>query len=1516
LSFAQERLWFLEQLEPGNTVYDICRALRLSGSLNITALEASLNEIVCRHEVLRSAIRIGDGRPLQVVQPPFELKLSIVDLQATLDAELEPEIRQRIQQAGEKPFDFAVGRFLRAELLRIADDKHILILATHHTVSDAWSMGILTRELWSVYEEYEPGKSYSREDLPVQYADFAVWQREWLQGDVLEEQLAYWKKQLSDLPILNLPTDRLRPPRQSFRGARISLSFSESLTRSINDLSTECGVTPFMTLLAAFQVLLYRYSQQEDIVLGSPIANRRRSELEPLIGFFVNTLVLRTDLSGNPTFKELLVRVRDVCLAGYEHQDLPFEKLVQEIQPERDQSRNPLFQVMFALQNVARRVSLVDGLLITPIETESSRSLFDLSLFLRDRDGRYIGHLEYSTDLYERATIERMAGHLRRVLEAIVADSNQRISILPVLTAVELHQLLLEWNDTAAEYPKDKCIHELFEEQVEKTPDSIAVSFDGQQLTYSELNARANQLAHYLQNRGVGPESLVAICLDRSLQMVVVLLGILKAGGAYVPLDPTYPKERLRFMVQDAQVAVLVTQENTIVNERSTIQAAESSWWSFDSRIQVVRLDRDWPRIATEEPYNLREQFDSESLAYVIYTSGSTGQPKGVMISHQSVVNHLCWARRAFSITSDDRVLHKTTLNFDASVWEIFSPLIAGAVLVVALPTLDQDGGYLLRLIIRENITLLKIVPSLLATLIEQGIEECTKLRHVLCGGETMPIRLQNDFCDRSSAQLHNLYGPTEATIDVTYWSPDASSNTKLHSVPIGRPIDNVGVYVLDDNLEPVPVGVPSQLYVAGESVARGYLHRPDLTAAVFIPNPLLDAQHKRLYKTGDIARFRSDGKIELMGRVDNQVKVRGHRIELEEIEGVLEKQEMVNKAVVKVQRGGPNPEGTLIAYVVPRDGASLTLSEVRDSLAQTLPLSIIPSKFVLLNTLPTMKNGKIDRYQLGDVEEQLVVSPDADVPMTATEAIIIRIWEETLQVESVGRRDNFFELGGHSLLGITIVLRVEKTLERPIPLRMLFEHPTIAAFAAAVDTHPCLPPAVELPQLVKTPHRRQAPLTMNQEQLWRLNQIVSNTHVFNVPHVYRLTGDLDITALSLAIDELIMRHKALRTAFRLVNGTLIQFIADQKRYLLPIVDLRELPIGERGEKIAELVLLERRSPFDLGSAPLMRARLALLLDDEAILMITLHHIICDQWSLRILRRELVVLYEAFRLGLPSCLPDITVEFADYAVWERSLLVTDCLKDDVIYWDTRLRDCAFSALRVVDDRSNQNVSFLHIRKAIEIESELQIGIRLLGRREGTTTFIVLFAAICVLLSFVDEPSEVRVGTLGANRGRPETEHTIGYFTNTLILCSHVVSCVTFRDVLQECQRASNEAFSRQTLPFEYLARVFETERGVDRAELCPTFLIYHKADGERVGLPGLTLAPFRIPHDEDAELTLTACNLVFKFTESSTSLSGVLTYRPELAPRFAAFDLVHHLKVILANMVSEPTRAFRSIDPL
>ncbi|MFZ0922507.1 MAG: amino acid adenylation domain-containing protein, partial [Candidatus Acidiferrales bacterium] len=1036
LSFAQQRLWFFDQLEPGLPAYNIPAAVRLKGPLNLAALERSLNEIVGRHESLRTTFANVEGRPTQVIAPTLMIKLPVVDLRKLPVSERETEIRRLITAEAQRPFDLSRGPLIRGTVLRLGDEEHVGLLTMHHIVSDGWSTGILVRELATLYVAFCFGGPSPLPALPIQYADFAHWQRQWLQGEVLETQIAYWKEQLAGArTLIDLPTDLPRPPVQTFHGAHQSLVMRKQLKDGLKALGRQEGVTLFMTMLAAFNVLLYRYTSQDDLIVGTPIANRQRLETEGLIGFFVNALVLRTDLSGNPSFLELLRRLRQVCLGAYSHQDLPFDRLIEELHLKRDLSRNPLFQVMFALQNVPLRPLELPGLILSPVEGDSETAHFDLTLQIVDTEQELTATFVYNTDLFEAATIARMLGNFQVLLEAIVADPEQRLSDLPLLTEVERRQLLVEWNGTKTDCPRDLCIHQLFEVQVKRTPDAVAVVFETEQLTYGELNRRANRLAHHLRALGVGPEVLVALCLERSLEMVIGQLAILKAGGAYVPLDPAYPKERLAFILKDAQVPVVLTQGPLV-----------TTFAEYNAKI--ICLDSGSETLARESEENPSSSTLPENLAYVIYTSGSTGQPKGVLVSHGAIADHCRNAQRHYELDFRDVVLQFASLSFDVSLEEILPTLIVGARLVImgtnvwhpaefhrkasefGLTVLNLPTAYWQELA-REWADVPELVPNI-------------QTRLFIVGGDTMlPDALKLwQRTPVNSIRLLNAYGPTETTITATVFevAPGPGENTTDQRVPIGRPLANRAIYILDHHNNPAPIGVAGQMHIGGVSLARGYLNRPELTAEKFIPDPFSAEPGARMYKTGDLARYRPDGNIEFLGRADHQVKIRGFRIELGEIEAVLGQHPAVREAVVLAREDAPG-EKRLVAYVV----AESTVEELRGFLKEQLPEHMVPAVFVLLDALPLLSNGKIDRRALPAPDrsrpglEKSYVAPRDDLELQLT-----RIWEEVLRVRPIGVRDNFFELGGHSLLAIRLFALIEIRLGRKLPLTAVFQGATV----------------------------------------------------------------------------------------------------------------------------------------------------------------------------------------------------------------------------------------------------------------------------------------------------------------------------------------------------------------------------------------------------------------------------------------------------------------------------------------
>lgn len=1132
LSFPQQRMWFFEQFVERSATYSMHRLLHLVGYLNVAALEKSLTEIVRRHEILRTTFCSVNGDPMQVIAASLAVNVPMVDLQHLLEAEQAAEVQRLANYEAHQPFDLAKGPLLRVTRLQLAEQSHVLLITMHHIIGDGWSWVVFFRELGILYQAFFQGEASPLPELPIQYADFACWQRQWFTGELLETQLIYWKQQLAGAPpLLELPTDRSRSSIQTFRGATESFTLSAQLTQKLKTFSQKSGVTLFMTLLAAFFTLLHRYSGQSDIVIGSPIANRHRSEIEPLIGFFVNTLALRIQGQENPTFADLLAQVRQITLDAHAHQDFPFERLVEVLQPERSASYTPIFQVMFVLQNTPPEKLEFPNLNLTAVKPKNNTAKFDLTLSLKETETGISGEWEYSSDLFEAATVHRMIGHLQTLLAGIVANPEYPVSKLPLLTESERHQLLVEWNNTQIDYPEDKCIHQIFEAQVERTPDAVAVVFEEQQLTYRELNCRANQLGQYLQTLGVGPEVLVGLCVEPSIEMIVGILGIFKAGGAYVPLDPDYPQERLAYIVSDSQVSVLVTQKK-LVDQCSDYQGL------------TVCLDTDWEEISRQSQRNLTISVHPHNLAYVIYTSGSTGQPKGVLIQHQGLCNQAAKALQIeLDIQPDSRVLQFFSFGFDGSIWAIVKTLVAGAALVLAKKESLLPGEGLIQLLQDAAITTIMLPPAVLKLL---PLEDLPSLRTILVAGEACSIDLVTRWAP--GRRFFNAYGPTETTVCATA----AELTDGSQPITIGRPIANTQMYVLDAHLQPVPIGVSGELYIGGVGLARGYANRPDLTSERFISNPFNSKQGERIYKTGDLARYLADGNIEYLGRTDRQLKIRGFRIELDEIQVVLEEHPDVEQCLVIAQEDRPGDKrlvGYIISKLIPErllyesecvveidndkfllrtqdisqtgvklggtppafspgkpiclrlllPGASEAIylqgtvkwcqeqqagialhldpteqalidqgidyllesqglwqslqrtanQNFRDYLQKKLPNYMVPSAFVLMKAFPLTPNGKVDHRAL-PVPQALPKAPLAadSKPKTELEKILATVWQEILQLDTVGIHDNFFDLGGHSLLLVQVHNKLSKILEQKLSIVDLFQYPTIQSLA------------------------------------------------------------------------------------------------------------------------------------------------------------------------------------------------------------------------------------------------------------------------------------------------------------------------------------------------------------------------------------------------------------------------------------------------------------------------------------
>jgi amino acid adenylation domain-containing protein len=1150
--------------------------------------------------------------------------------------------------------------------------------------------------------------------------------------------------------------------------------------------------------------LLYRYSGQDDIVVGTPVANRNRREIEGLIGFFVNTLVLRTDLSGNPSFEQLLGRVKEVALQAYAHQDLPFEQLVEALQPTRDLSYTPLFQVMFALDDASVPSVELPELAVSSYPVEIGTAKFDLTLSMENTADGLVGVWEYNADLFDEVMIARMAGHFQTLLEASAANPIQPISELSLLTQRERHQLLVEWNNTTIDYPQDKCIHQLFEEQVERSPDAVAVVFEGEQLTYRELNARANQLAHYLQALGVGSEVLVGICVERSLEMVVGLLGILKAGGAYVSLDPAYPPERLAFMLEDSCMPVLLTKAQQL--EKLPLY-----------QTRLIYLDKDWKEIALQSEENPTSEVTPDNLVYAIYTSGSTGNPKGVLVEHRGLLNLVFWHQRTFAVSPKDRATQLAGPAFDASVWELWPYLTAGASIYIANEQTRISPLQLRDWLVSNAITISFLPTPLAESVLLLDWPSDVALRTLLTGGD----KLHNYPLPKVPFELVNNYGPTENTVVTTSGSIPAKERTDM-APPIGRPIANTQVYLLDNQLQPVPIGVPGELYIGGDGIARGYLNRPDLTDEKFIPNPFSNKLGSRLYKTDDLARYLPDGNIEFLGRIDNQVKIRGFRIELGEIEAALLQHLDVREAVVIVREDIPGDK-RLVAYVVPKVEAVLeaaipTVGELRSFLLAKLPDYMVPGAFVFLEAMPLTPNGKIDRRALPapdtshrELEDNFVA------PNTPTEEILAAIWAEVLGLQLVGINDNFFELGGHSLLATQIISRIREAFKIELPLRHLFEAPTIASLGHSIETarksgsrepSSCSTAFDTLPPLVPAARDTYIPLSFAQQAVWDFQQLYPESCAYNSPIALRFTGALSPKVLEKSINEIIRRHEILRTTFPIKEEQPVQVIAPSLTLPLKIVDLQDLPKEEREASAQKLIAEEFQHHFDLASSPLIKTTLLRLAPQEHWLLITMHHIITDGWSYGILLQELGTLYNAFSNGLPSPLPELPFQYADFTVWEQKWLNEEVLAHQLSYWQRKLADLPTSLdLLPADQPHNSNNSRRASFYSLVLPSSLVASINALSRSQGITAFVIILTALKILLFNWSRQTDIIVLATTANRSTPAIENMMGCFINDMILRTQLDNFQTGLTLLEKVNQTVREASDHQEIPLE---KVVET----------------------------------------------------------------------------------------------------------
>lgn len=1468
LSFAQERLWFLSRYEAEPSLYNVPVALRLRGPLNKEALHAGLREVVARHEVLRTSFPEIDGVPIQRIAPATELPMPVVEIG-------EAEMAQLLRQLARLPFDLATGPVIRAHLLQLGSQDHVLVVALHHIVCDGWSLGIMLRELTGLYDAFSRGASSPLAPLHVQYADFAEWQREWLQGEFLERQLAYWRVQLAGVEPLNLPTDRPHRVSPGFSGASEVALLPQSLAEKLRSFSRQQGVTLFMTLMAGFKILLRRYSGQSDIAIGSPIASRAVREVEPLIGFFVNTLVLRSALAAESSVADVLRQVREISLQAYAHQDVPFERLVELLDPGRNLSRTPFFQTMFVLQNAPLPNLPWNGVKTTPRMLETGTSKFDITLAAREIEDGLELSLEYRTELFDAERMKRLLRHYQTLLEGMMVSLQKRACEMDILSAAERDQLLLEWSQTKAEYTPGECLPDLLEEQARRTPEAVAVISADEPLTYAELDRQANQLGHYLRRLGVGPEVRVGICVERNQDTVVGLLGILKAGGAYVPLDAAYPEERLAYMLQNAEATVVLTQTKL-----------SGSLSGFGGR--MVLLDQNREEIERESGENLKPPIQPENLAYVIYTSGSTGKPKGVAITHRSAVVLLRWALETFSARELSGVLASTSICFDLSVFEIFVPLSCGGTVFMVKDALELAKAPRL-----DALTLVNTVPSAIRELVRiKALPD--SVQTVNLAGEALTWGLVEDVYGLGSvARVCNLYGPSEDTTYSTWaWLPKNADST---AVPIGRPVSNTQAYVLDASMGLLPVGVVGELYLGGAGLARGYLNRPELTAEKFVPNPFSTIAGERLYRTGDLASYRTDGNLDFQGRIDHQVKVRGYRIELTEIEAALEGILSIGQAVV-VAPGDPG-EKRLVAYVATK--AETTTADLKAALRKRLPEFMVPSDFVLLDQLPLTPNGKVDRRALPSLTKQREEVSDYVDPRTPAEQLVAQIWADLLGIASVGLHDNFFALGGHSLLATRMLSRLRQVFNREIELRAVFQFPVLRDLSAHVESLSRNGQPDTVLSIVPVSRVDTLPLSSQQERLWFLDHYSSSGAAYSLPAAVRLKGDLNKEALRLSFQEILRRHEILRARFEEAGAKPRLQICDDARFEVPELDLRDSGFGVAPEeRVVREMAEEAASPFVLPEGRLFRARLLRTGERDHVLLVTVHHIVFDGWSAGVLAGELSALYEAYSTGTPSPLPDLEIHYVDYAGWQREMLQSGALTEGLEYWKKQLEGVA--VLELPTDHARPAIqSFRGTTEEWKLPAELNTGLKILSQQHGVTLFMTLLAAWQILLSRYSGQEDFPVGSPVHNRTHPQLQALIGFFVNTAVLRANLSGNPQVEEALRRTRETCLAAYTHQAVPFERLVDALQVHRDPSRNPLFQVAIVLQNAPDGTVQLPGLETT-FLAPVATGAKFDLT---LVVE--ERSQGLHGFAEYCTDLFERQTISQLLRHYTQVLQEMVHD-----------
>ncbi|MEG5035145.1 amino acid adenylation domain-containing protein [Microcoleus sp. AT3-D2] len=1505
LSPMQHGLLFHTLAAPNSGVYFEQLSCTLQGNLDVAAFKRAWQKVVERHPILRTAFYWQDlDRPYQVVYRQVDLPIAQQDWRELSAIEQQQRLEVFLQSDRDRGFELSQAPLMRLALIRLTDDTYQFVRSHHHILLDGWSWSLLWKEVHAFYQAFSQNRDLNLEQ-PRPYREYIAW----LQEQDSSKTEIFWRQKLKGFAAPTpLIADRASGslPNVGEDDDKQRISLSATATAALQSLARQHQLTLNAVVQGAWALLLSRYSGEEDVVFGVATSGRpaELAGVESMVGLFLNALPLRVqvlpDLSVVPWLKQL--QSQQVEARQYE-----YSTLVQIHQVSEIPSGQPLFESILVFNNYpmdASKWQLSASIGASNYRTYEKTN-YPLTVLVEPGSELKL-EIAYDTRRFDAAAIARMIGHFKTLLEGMAANQNQRLAEIPLLTAAELHQQLVEWNNTHKDYPKDKCIHQLFEEQVEKSPDATAVIFEDTHLSYQELNRRSNQLAHRLRKLGVGPDVLVGICVERSLSMLVAVLGVLKAGGAYVPLDPAYPQERLAFMLEDAQVKVLLTQK----------QLAEFTNLSEISHLAIVYLDADWETIACENDFNLFSETNSSHLAYTIYTSGSTGKPKGVQIPHRAVVNFLTSMRRSLEVRKRDIFLSVTTLSFDIAALELFLPIITGACTVVASREVAASGTLLAEQLVKSGATFMQATPATWQMLHDAGWQGNKQLK-ILCGGEALSQKLAGQLYQKGSA-VWNLYGPTETTI----WSMIQPIDSEDKPISIGRAIANTQVYILDRHLQPVPIGVGGELHIGGDGLARGYLNRPDLTAEKFIPHPFTEsyefsvlsselkeaATQKFLYKTGDLVRYRPDGNIEYLGRLDHQVKIRGFRIELAEIEAVLNQHPGVS-AIAVLAREDEAGNKRLVAYIVPDYKRPPTVTELRNFLKQKLPEYTIPSAFVMLSTLPLTPNGKVDRRALPAPDTARPELEKAFVaPRTPVEEVLAAIWLDILGLDQLGIYDSFFELGGHSLLATQVISRLRSAFQVDVAMRWLFESPTVASLSDRIEAALKAKAGLEILPIEPVSRDRNLPLSFAQQRLWFLDQLEPNSAAYNIPAAVRIAGNLSVAVLLQSLNEIVQRHEILRTTFTAIDGKPIAIIAPTLTLKLPVLDLQHLPETQRNAEVLRLAEVEAQQPFDLAQGPLLRATLLKLSAAEYVVLFAMHHIISDGWSAGVLLREIATLYEAFSNNKPSPLPELPIQYADFADWQHRWLQGEVLQTQLSYWQQQLvgappvLDLKKIAIKLpILPQKNTGDSFV-------LPANLSEKLKTLSRQEEVTLFMTLLAAFQTLLYRYTNQDDIVVGTDVANRNRAETEPLIGFFVNLLVLRTSLSGNPSFRELLRRVRQVALDAYAHQDLPFAKLVEALRPDRTASTTPLFQVLFVLQNTPMPAWEFSDLTLTPLEFDTGK------AKFDLVLFMEETKQGVVAKWKYNSDIFQPQAIAHLSNNLEALLNSIVRQPDAGIDTLE--